>query len=306
MAPKAKGKDGAGGSKAPAFVSPFDAHCNAAAAANKALKKLCKGGPAKLEINAPAIIQNFTNHNLHVVVEQPAQKFRCPMDRDIRKAAVAALGKLPVAALVSNAEALISKLDDPEDVVRTAAVTVLAGPKSPPSLPDALLPHGQAIAAHLANPDKGVRDAALAVWSRLPLCGDKFGLLKCAEEVVVPLLEHASGGVREAAMCAIRKLDAASRSQMAAAIVKRLEDADGDVRTAASMALLDLSPDVLQPYASSVLEKLGTEDGIDDKAIAERVRLLHLQNPLLFKVATEPPPSPPRARQPKAQDAGDD
>ena len=304
MAPKPKGKDAGASSKAPAFVSPWTAHCNAANAQSKALKKLCKGGPAKLEVNAPTIIQSFANHNLNVVVEPPAQKFRCPMDRDIRKAAVAALAKLPVTALVSHVEALIAKLEDPEDVVRTAAVTVLAGPKSPPSLPDSLLAHGQAISAHFANPDKGVRDAALAVWSRLPLCTDKFGLLKCAQEAVVPLLDDPSGGVREAAMNAIRKLDVASRSQLAAAIVKRLEDADGDVRAAASAAILDLSHDVLAPYASSVLDKLGADDCRNDDDVAERVRLLHMQNPLLFKVATEPPPSPPR-RQPKAQDASD-
>ena len=292
MAPK-KGKPTAGGApKAPVVLSPFDVHCNAANAANKALKKLCKGGAAKLEANAPTIIANYTNHNLHKV-EPPAQKFRCPVDRDIRKAAVVALGKLPLMALASHAEALIAKLADPEDVVRLAAVTVLSGPKSPPALPDHLLPHAKAIAAHFANLDKGVRDAALVVWSRLEVCADRFGLLEQVEEEVVPLLEDPSGGVREAAMCAIGKLDASSRIRLVDKIVRRLEDSDGDVRAGAAKALLDLSPEVLEPYAQATITQVtaGASAGLE---VAEQLRRLHLQNPLLLRVATEPPPSPPR------------
>lgn len=292
MAPK-KGKPAAGGApKAPVVLSPFDVHCNAANAANKALKKLCKGGAAKLEANAPTIIENYTNHNLHKV-EPPAQKFRCPVDRDIRKAAVVALGKLPLTALASHAEALIAKLADPEDVVRLAAVTVLSGPKSPPALPDHLLPHAKAIAAHFANLDKGVRDSALVVWSRLEVCADRFGLLEQVEEAVVPLLEDPSGGVREAAMCAIGKLDASSRSRLVDKIVRRLEDSDGDVRAGAAKALLDLSPEVLEPYAQATITQL-TADASAGLEVAEQLRRLHLQNPLLLRVATEPPPSPPR------------
>lgn len=268
MAPK---KAGAAAAPAKQPPSPFEVHVSNATNATKQLKKLTKGGPAKIETNMEALVP-LVNHAL------PRRDYTCPQDREVRKAAVTALGKLPAEALATQVGTLIGKLADPEDAVRTAAVLALSKATTIEGS------HGSAVAAHFEHHQQGVREAALQVWAKV----DALALSEVATSAVRPLVTHPMGEVRATALHALCQLTPTSLAAHADAAVAALEDEEGDVRQAAKRAIDMIDPDVLAPFADAVMERLHAQ-GKDSSTIAAAEHTLACTRPLLTKFATELP-----------------
>ena len=156
------------------------------------------------------------------------------------------------AELPGHALAVVQRLEDPDEVVRWAAVHTLGKLEAA-----AFAQHAAAFVAKLEDSAFNVRCVAVQTLGRL-----EAETLAQHAAAVAARLEDSSMGVRWAAVETLGKLDAATLAQHAAALVAMLEESDFEVCGAAVYMLGKLDAAALAPHEQA-LAKAATDDEDD-------------------------------------------
>ena len=123
---------------------------------------------------------------------------------------------------------------------------------------------GEALQRLLEARVSDVREAAVSALRKLDAA-----TLALHAPAIVARLEHPESYVRETAVSALGKLDAATLAQYATAIVARLEDSDSGVRQKAAWALGQLDAATLAQHAPAIVARLEDSDScVRQKAVS--------------------------------------
>jgi len=182
----------------------------------------------------------------------------------VRCAAIKALGHLDPGKLAQCVKpAVVSRLSDDFDYVRTAALEAMAVLEG-----SMLLAYSKQLLICLEDAIPEVRNAAVATLSSiapyLPL------------NAIVARLDHRDDGVRQATLALLAKLEPHLLTECAAILVRTITDPSEHVRSAALEAIASLHPSDLATHREAVLQCFSDASAeVRGKAIESIAKLHH-------------------------------